>query len=145
MRTSMKQKLFVATLVCVAFIMMQTFGLQNTDHDKDDKPTNLKVLPKNISVDELHSIMRIYSKSLGVKCNHCHLSKGEGKERTFDFASDAKPEKATARKMIKMVSSINKKYIDKIGNHNFEKITCVTCHNGNIKPLVSTDSLPKKQ
>jgi Photosynthetic reaction centre cytochrome C subunit len=109
---------------------------------QDDKPQNLKILPKNISSEELHDLMKVYAKSLGVRCNHCHAQKKDDAKK-LDFASDEKPEKAIARKMMNMTTAINKKYISKIADHNLEHIACVTCHMGHIKPVISVDSLMK--
>jgi hypothetical protein len=135
------KKILTAFIIIVAVtIMAQTSAQQKEEW----KPKNLKVLPKNTSDEEIHAIMRTYSKSLGVRCGFCHKHT-EGEKPDFDFASDEKQEKLTARKMIKMVDGINKKYIAKIGEGKFEKITCVTCHMGNTKPIVSADSLPKKE
>ena len=128
----------------IGLILLQSFSFQHTPEEKEEKPKNLKVLSKNISHDELISLMKNYSKSLGVKCGFCHVSTGEGKQTQFDFASDTKPTKDIARKMIKMTNTINKKYIDKIGGHKFEKISCVTCHMGSTQPTVSVDSLQRK-
>jgi hypothetical protein len=111
-------------------------------HDDDDKPTNLKVLPKDISEDDLHKVMRLYSRSLGVRCGYCHVA-NPSNPRDMNFAADDKPEKLIAREMIKMTNDINKNYLASIGKGDFETITCVSCHNGKQKPLVSIDSLPK--
>ena len=94
-----------------------------------------------MSDDELHALMKVYAKSLGVKCNHCHAPLKSNPEK-LDFASDEKPEKTIARKMIKMTADINKKYIKKFGD--LEEVKCVTCHNGHIKPLNNVDSLMVK-
>ena len=110
-----------------------------------EHPKNLKVLPKKISAEELQNTMRIYAKSLGVRCGFCHEAKenkATGKPEP-DFASDAKPEKTSSRKMIRMTEDINKKYLGKISS-DFEQIACLTCHRGSPKPMVSVDSLPKK-
>lgn len=142
----MRKKTLLIVMLCAAMAALQSF--QKEKHDKDEKAGNLKVLPKDISGEELHKVMRGYSQSLGVKCGHCHVShKVEGQEKPkFDFASDDKPEKGIARDMMKMVAGINKKYIGKMGNdqHTFEEITCVTCHNGRTKPFISVDSLKQK-
>lgn len=131
------------TMLCigVSIFICQSFTQQK--HEDDDKPVNLKVLPKNLSDEEIHKIMRGYSKSLGVKCGFCHQNTA-GTPPHFDFASDAKPEKKIARKMITMVDNINKKYLSKIDDGKLEQIACVTCHMGNVKPIVSVDSLVRK-
>ena len=75
----------------------------------DDGYKNLKVLPKNISHDELGKVMHGFNDALGVKCNFCHAQPKEGEQHP-DFASDEKAEKLIARKMIKMTNKINKKF-----------------------------------
>jgi cytochrome c peroxidase len=61
----------------------------------------------------------------------------EGKPlSTFDFASDAKPQKLVARKMLAMVHRINS---EDLGVKDFKdvKVTCFTCHRGLTKPLTA--------
>ena len=72
------------------------------------KYKNLKVLKKDISKQELDSVMRFFTMSLGEKCNFCHV-RNEA-EKTMDFPSDANPNKNTARFMMRMAAKINKKY-----------------------------------
>lgn len=98
--------------------------------------TNLKVLPKNISSKELQSIMADdFDDGLGVSCGFCHASNKDA--HGLDFASDAKPEKAMARAMMRMTLGINKKYLKikhpKIGNAALV-ISCTTCHKGQAFP-----------
>lgn len=134
----------------IILFMISSFLILNTagQATKDEHPqaTNLKVLPKDISHDELIKTMRNFSAALGVKCGACHAGTptADGK-MDFDFASDAKPEKSTAREMMRMVKAINTKYLDKMDRGNMEHITCVTCHRGSMKPMVSVDSLPSRQ
>ena len=104
-----------------------------------NKGSNLKVLPKDISEEELIPLMKGYAMSLGVKCNYCHVPLPADATQ-LDFTSDAKEEKRNARKMMVMVKDINKKYLGKM-EEGFEAITCATCHMGHVKPLVSVDSL----
>ena len=99
---------------------------------------NLKVLPNNITHDELVATMRGYSRALGTKCDHCHAASPDPKGH-LDFASDAKPEKNTARLMIRMVESINGQYIGKLdkGDDKADRVACVTCHRGHAIPEVA--------
>lgn len=137
------KKLLLVTSLCAGMFVAQSFAKPKDD----DKPTNLKVLPKNISEKELHTVMRNFSMSLGVRCNFCHVAQQvAGQEHPqMDFASDAKPEKLIARKMMIMTAAINENYIGKMigGDHTLETINCVTCHMGRTTPIVSTDSLQK--
>ena len=102
---------------------------------------NLQVLPKDISKDQLVPIMKSFAQSLGVRCVHCHVGE-EGKPlSTFDFASDAKKEKQTARAMLRMVHRINS---EDFGVKEFKdvKVTCYTCHRGSTKPLTAPPPAP---
>ena len=99
----------------------------------------MKVLPKNISKDELVSTMRGFSMALGVRCDHCHFFQ----EATHhgDFASDEKKQKDIARGMMKMVREINRKLIPKAGVENPVQVRCVTCHHGVTEPQPLADAL----
>ena len=97
---------------------------------------NLKVLPKNISNDELDAVMDHFKEALGVNCNFCHASQKDDTSK-LDFASDEKPEKESARNMMRMSSKINKKffhYKPSAENKELPPITCKTCHNGKPHP-----------
>jgi len=97
---------------------------------------NPQLFPKDITRDQLMSNMKLFAQSLGVRCVHCHVGE-EGKPlSTFDFASDAKPQKQVARKMLAMVHRINS---EDFGVKDFKdvKVTCFTCHRGSTKPLTA--------
>ena len=94
---------------------------------------NLQLLSKDITQPQLMQNMKFFAQSLGVRCVHCHVGE-EGKPlSTFDFASDAKKEKQTARAMLRMVHRINS---EEFGVKEFSnvKVTCYTCHRGALKP-----------
>jgi hypothetical protein len=94
---------------------------------------NLKVLPHDIPRDELIALMRTYARSLGVRCDHCHVSTGEGQAAKLDPASDAKPEKDVARTMIRMTRQMNADYVSKVNEHG-TTVSCYTCHRGKVVP-----------
>lgn len=94
---------------------------------------NLRVLPPNITHDELIATMRGIARSLGTRCEHCHVQNPEGSKEQFNFASDAKPEKNVARTMLRMARDINAGYISKVNAHG-QTVTCFTCHRGKTVP-----------
>lgn len=104
----------------------------------ESKWENLKVLPQDISEEELKGLMRGYNAALGVKCSHCHAPNAEGK---MDFASDAKKEKDFARHMITMTKDLNEKHFN-YDTTDKNTVTCFTCHQGNVKPKKITDLAP---
>ncbi len=97
---------------------------------------NLKVLPKNISSKDLTKIMiDDFEDGLGVSCTYCHM---QGKDSLgLDYASDAKPEKQIARRMMTMTMGINEKYFGlkhPLPGDSVLAINCITCHNGQPRP-----------
>jgi hypothetical protein len=92
---------------------------------------NIKVL-NGMPQSQLIPAMNFFAASLGVRCNYCHVNnKGE-----WDYASDEKEEKATARKMVKLVLDTNKSTFN--GN---PQVSCWTCHRARTSPPGSP-SLP---
>ena len=97
------------------------------------KPTNLKVLPKDLSGDDVDKLMHRYQKDLGVPCGYCHEENPQTKQ--IDFASDENPIKETARFMISMTNDINNKYLAQLGDRRYaEPLTCGNCHQGQVQP-----------
>ena len=125
-------------VVAALFALMAT-GMSAIRPQDDDKPKkrNLKVLPKDISHDELDKVMDGWKAALGVKCNFCHSPSADSSNHHLDFASDAKPEKNIARHMYTMAAKINKKYFsfnkdDK--GVTIAAVSCMTCHRGSPHP-----------
>lgn len=112
-----------------------------------DKFTNLKVLPKGISKQELQSTMRGFAFALGVRCEHCHVEKTTP-NKGLDFAADDKDAKKTARVMLQMVAAINHDYISKVPKATPIQVQCVTCHHGLTEPralnVVLAETLEKE-
>jgi hypothetical protein len=105
-----------------------------------ERYTNLQILSKDIQRPALVAVMRSFAMELGVRCEHCHL--GEGNDLSqFDFASDTRPAKATARKMLKMIETINRDALKDVGDPaRLPKVTCYTCHRGSKLPLTAPPS-----
>jgi hypothetical protein len=99
-------------------------------------PKNLKVFPKDISRPDLIRNMKFFAQSLGVRCTYCHVGEEGQPLSTFDFASDAKEKKLTARKMLVMVHRINEQDFG-VKDFSQVKVTCFTCHRGSTKPLTA--------
>lgn len=125
--------------LAVAFLLVtfMVIGMAAT-RPLDDKPKrNLKVLPKDISHDDLDKVMDSWKAALGVKCNFCHAPSADSTSHHLDFASDAKPEKDIARHMFRMTAKINKKYFSMDKDDKgavMPAISCMTCHRGNPHP-----------
>ncbi len=100
-------------------------------------PTNLKVLPKNLTGDQVHEIMEGWEAALGAHCSTCHAADpkniGPNGRPRLNYADDSRPEKSTARIMYTMVQDINENYISMVENSG-AGVTCGTCHRGHIGP-----------
>jgi hypothetical protein len=98
---------------------------------------NLKVFPHDIERQELLANMKFFAQSLGVRCTHCHVGQEGAPLSTFDFGSDAKAKKQTARAMLAMVKMLNEKTLPDATGLPDARITCFTCHRGSTKPLTA--------
>jgi hypothetical protein len=100
-------------------------------------PTNLQVLPKDLTAEQVHDIMHKWEGDLGTECSTCHAADpkniGPNGRPRLNFADDSKKEKATARTMYKMVEEINTQYVGKIDSSGMP-VTCGTCHRGKLSP-----------
>jgi tetratricopeptide (TPR) repeat protein len=121
---------YITVFLGLIFSAAQVFG------QIPDKFTNLQVLPKDIGKRELIDKMKSFCNGLGVRCEYCHLGE-EGKPlETFDFVSDTKAAKRTARVMLQMVAAINDEHLVKVADKSTPPIqaNCVTCHHGQSRP-----------
>lgn len=138
------KKSIIVVLCILGVFMFQAF---TTSHQPTFK--NLQILPKDISKDNLDTIMHHFTASLGVKCNYCHVKNKETDK--MDFAKDDKPEKEIARKMMLMAIDINKNHFQQIEesldsgknvivsdtsavSYMLRYVTCYTCHHGDPHP-----------
>jgi len=84
---------------------------------------------KGIPVNEFMATMGFISASLGETCTDCHIAESGG---SWDRYADDTPRKRTARRMIGMVSAINKQYFA-----GQRVLTCYSCHRGGERPRVT--------
>jgi hypothetical protein len=111
---------------------------------KEDQPAevvfkNIKVLT-GVSAGNLLKIMQMgYDRALGTSCAHCHVP--------GQWDKDDKKPKQIARDMAKMSQTIIfdlLRNIDGIKDRQ-PRVTCATCHRGQLKPALDLDSeQPKK-
>ncbi len=92
---------------------------------------NIKVLT-GMPQSQLIPVMNYFAASMGRRCNFCHVNNNG----QWDYAADTKPEKNTAREMIKMVLELHKQTFN-----GSTDISCYTCHRGRNQPQ-SVPTLP---
>ena len=85
-----------------------------------DRYKNLKLLG-GAPASSIGDTMNGWAFALGKDCQFCHVQ--------GNFASDDKPEKATARKMVAMVMDVNKNHFG-----GGQAVRCFTCHQGSNHP-----------
>jgi hypothetical protein len=83
---------------------------------------------KELPVDDFLASMGVISADLGLDCADCHPAAGSDK---VDWVFDT-PRKKTARRMVEMVSTINRTHF---GGAQF--VTCYTCHHGRLRPTTT--------
>ena len=109
----------------VAELRKSIAGKENVPAEQVFK--NIQVL-KGVPAGRLLSIMeRGYTRSLGVRCDYCHV--------VGEWEKDDKQTKQTARDMVRMNADINAelKKIKTIAADN-PVVNCSTCHRGQPKP-----------
>ncbi len=106
-------------------------------------PTNLKVLPKDLTGAQVREIMQGWAGDLGVHCDTCHAvdtkNVGPNGRPRMDFASDEKDEKLMARIMYQMLEADKKDYVARVAEMDkmdepAAPLTCGTCHRGHLDP-----------
>src|SRR5262245_57130404 len=105
-------------------------------------PTNLQVLPKDWTRQQVVQVMQQFTMGLGVACNYCHAEMagaqpGANGQVPLDAASDEKQAKKTARVMMKMMTDVNTKLDTELGKSASApngRVQCATCHRGSAIP-----------
>jgi hypothetical protein len=102
---------------------------------------NLRVL-QALPESQLFPLMNLLADSLGVRCDYCHVQVDPNLTRTpsnvggWAWDRDDKPQKRTAREMMRMVIDLNAGSFK-----DASRVTCYTCHRGSTQPA-RTPPLP---
>lgn len=114
-------------------------------------PTNLQVLPKTMTSQQVHDLMEEWSRDLGAQCDACHTidhnRMGPDGRPVLNFADDSKEMKSVSRTMYTMTEQINTDYIAKVHGSGVP-VSCGMCHRGEVgaepyapqKPVLLPDS-----
>jgi hypothetical protein len=124
-------------LILTAMMSITAFSIV-ARNKQDSLYKNLQVFPKNISEARMNKEMELFSKSLGVDCQYCHVKN----ENNWDFASDKIGHKKDARAMMIMTNGINSKYfgVDSNSTEPYTVMNCYTCHRGEEFPIIAWDT-----
>ena len=118
----------VASFLLFLLLLAASASAQAPTPTLVDSPS-VKVLT-GLMAPQFQEEMNFITQALGVTCGTCHVR--------GNFASDEKPEKLTARRMLEMTKGINKQFFPdhtpKAGESVLGRVTCYTCHQGERTP-----------
>ena len=117
-------------LLCSVLFLIPVFAAAQAPAPQVVDSPNVKVLT-GLLAPQFQEEMNLMTQALGVTCNTCHAPRG-------NFASDEKPEKVTARRMLEMTKGLNQQFFPDhkpaSGESVLGRITCYTCHQGERTP-----------
>jgi hypothetical protein len=118
----------VLGIALVSLMLSASLSAQAPTPTIVDSP-NVKVLT-GLYAQQFQEEMNFITQALGVNCNTCHVR--------GNFASEEKPLKQTARRMLEMTRMVNKQFFPdhkpKEGESVLGRVTCYTCHQGEQTP-----------
>lgn len=126
----MKYRYRLLTIVGLIIVFSLNVGAEPPQEER-----NLKILPVDIDREQLTEVMKGFTEALGVRCEFCHVGEGDDLSK-YDFASDEKKQKQSARTMLRMVISINRDFLPQVAHDedHTPEATCKTCHRGKKMP-----------
>jgi hypothetical protein len=120
----------ITALACALTIGVVATAAQGQGQRGGGAPTNLQVLPSDMTMQQVTQRMQSIRQALGVQCTHCHVG------GPADRANDEKPQKTMARNMMRMVNNLN----EMLGaTADAPKVTCFTCHRGAVTPATAPE------
>src|ERR1044072_3507652 len=102
-------------------------GNPQDDKKAEEVYKNIQVF-KGVPASRIMGAMQFFARSLGVRCDHCHIQ--------GQFDKDEKPAKQTARTMYKMVRFATDK--------GAKNASCYMCHAGHVIPEPMPTISPEK-
>ena len=131
------------SLIIVSMLASSGGSLNAEQKFPPDKFANLQIFPKDTTPGVVINAMKGFTRALDVRCQFCHVGEEGLPLEKFDFVADTKPEKQTARMMIRMVGEINGQITKAMPDAPAKgyQVTCFTCHRGAQHPQHSPEAV----
>ena len=98
----------------------------------------------SLTAQQLRFVMPGFTRALGVRCSYCHVGEEGESLSAYDFASDEKLAKRTARTMLGMLGDINRTLDTVEPSGDRVNMWCHTCHRGRPRPMTIQEELGEK-
>ncbi|MFQ5528823.1 MAG: c-type cytochrome [Gemmatimonadota bacterium] len=128
----------MCTLMAATFLIIHATPVAAQQWSWPEEPENLEIL----TARQLRPVMRGFTRALGVRCSHCHVGEEGQPLSTYDFPSDEKLAKNTARTMLRLLGDINTR-LDEVEPSGDQRVNmwCHTCHRGRPRPMTIEEEL----
>ena len=110
-----------------------------------DEAQDLRELPADFPPERLSAVMRGFTSALGVRCSYCHVGEEGASLATYDFVSDANPNKDRARAMLRLLGSVNEHLAEIEPSGARVNMWCHTCHQGKPRPQTLAEALDERR
>ena len=134
-----------STWVCALLVLLLSAAPGSAQQwSWPERAENLTELPEDFPPERLRAVMIGFTGALGVRCAHCHDGEEGQPLSTFDFASDANPNKDRARVMYRLLGAVND-HLDQIEPSGEEiNMWCHTCHQGKPRPQTLAEAIGER-
>lgn len=110
-----------------------------------ERAEDLQELPADFPPERLSAVMRGFTSALGVRCSYCHMGEEGAPLSSYDFVSDANPNKGRARAMLRLLGAVNE-HLDEIEPSGTPvNMWCHTCHQGKPRPQTLAEALDERR
>jgi tetratricopeptide (TPR) repeat protein len=109
-----------------------------------ERAEDLRELPADFPPERLSAVMRGFTNALGVRCSYCHVGEEGQPLESYDFASNANPNKDRARAMYRLLGTVNDQLSEIEPSGAQVNMWCHTCHNGKPRPQTLGEAVDER-
>jgi tetratricopeptide (TPR) repeat protein len=109
-----------------------------------ERAQDLRALPADFPPERLSAVMRGFTSALGVRCSYCHVGEEGQPLESYDFVSNANPNKDRARAMYRLLGTVNDQLSEIEPSGARVNMWCHTCHNGKPRPQTLAEAVDER-